>query len=74
MITKYETKKDKWRMQLINRRIKDENEKIDIESVLAEIDTEEDEAIDFDDDLDDEVLVEEGEEELEEVLDEEEDE
>lgn len=49
MITKYVTK-DRRRMELINRRIKEESEKIDIESVLEELEKEEEEAIEIEDD------------------------
>lgn len=49
MITKYITK-DRLRMELINRRIKEESEKIDIESVLEELEKEEEAAIEIDDD------------------------
>lgn len=48
VITKYQ-EKDRSRMELINRRIKDVEEKIDIEAVLAESEAEEEDIIDFDD-------------------------
>ena len=48
MITKY-IKKDRRRMELINRRIKEESEKIDIDSVLAELEKVEEDVIEIDD-------------------------
>jgi large subunit ribosomal protein L24 len=65
MITKY-VEKDRRRMELINRRIKSEDEKIDIDSVLAESVDDLDDVLEIDDneldtgeeDLDDVELVE----------------
>ncbi|MHA2503186.1 MAG: 50S ribosomal protein L24 [Candidatus Kariarchaeaceae archaeon] len=50
VITKYVTKKDRKRLELINRRIANESAKLDIESVLAEAEAEEEDLIEFDDD------------------------
>lgn len=80
VITKY-IKKDRRRMEMINRRIKDDSEKIDIESVLAQVEEEETEDVidmneeDLDDDLDEDLdedleLVEDETDEVDEVVDE----
>ncbi|MCY3413780.1 MAG: 50S ribosomal protein L24 [Candidatus Heimdallarchaeota archaeon] len=74
MITKYVTKRDKKRMDLINRRIKDEEELIDIEAAMEE---EEEESIEMDDEEledDDEELIEEDDDDVELIDDEEEEE
>lgn len=58
-IEKYDTS-DRKRMELINRRIEDEEAKIDIESVLAEAEEEEEDLIEFDEDeFEDEALLDE---------------
>jgi len=48
MITKYD-EKDRKRLELINRRIKVESEKIDIDSVLSALEEEEDDVVEIDD-------------------------
>jgi len=70
VITKMSTR-DRRRMEIINRRVEAEDQKIDIDSVLAEIEAEEEEdLIDFEDEeldeLDEEALLEEELAELEE--------
>ncbi|MDH5403580.1 MAG: 50S ribosomal protein L24 [Candidatus Heimdallarchaeota archaeon] len=62
VITKY-VEKDRVRLELINRRIKDEAEKLDIDAIMALVDEEDEEVIEIDEDesTDDMELLEDGE-------------